>query len=55
MVFFKYLGEIDLASELAKRAILINPEEEGEYRLVTHIGLDKEAVDKLLIALEEIL
>ncbi len=55
MVFFRYQGDLDLAEALLKRGILINPMEDGEYRLVTHIGLKKDDVDRLLIALEEIL
>lgn len=55
MVFFSLEHKEDLAQELLKRGILINPEEEGEYRLVTHIGLDREDVDRLVLALKEIL
>lgn len=55
MVFFNYMGEKKLDQELAKRNILVNAEDQGEYRLVTHIGLDKEDVDRLVLALEEII
>ncbi|NLY72379.1 MAG: low-specificity L-threonine aldolase [Tissierellia bacterium] len=55
MVFFTLKDKVDLAQELLKRGILVNPEEEGEYRLVTHIGTSREDVDRLVLALKEIL
>jgi threonine aldolase len=55
MVFFSLEEKIDLASALEERGIIINPEEDGEYRFVTHIGVGKEDVDRLLVAMKEIL
>lgn len=56
MVFFKLeLSEVDLATELFKRDILINPSSDGVYRVVTHKDLEKSDMDKLQIAIKEIL
>lgn len=57
MVFFTLedKGKIDLAQELALRGILINPPEEGEFRFVTHIDVNKEDIDRLILAMKEIL
>lgn len=55
MVFFTLKEKMDLAGALEKRGITINPEEEGEYRFVTHIGVDKEDVDHLIVAMKEVL
>lgn len=55
MVFFTLEQKVDLAGALEDRGILINAEEDGEYRFVTHIGVDKEDVDRLIVAMKEIL
>lgn len=55
MVFFTLDEDVDLASELEERGILVNPIELGEYRFVTHIDTSKEDVDRLVLAMKEIL
>lgn len=55
MVFFTLDASIELSQALGERGILVNSIEDGEYRFVTHIGVDKEDVDRLILAMEEIL
>ncbi|WP_459129038.1 low-specificity L-threonine aldolase [Guggenheimella bovis] len=54
MVFFRFSG-IDLVEPLLERGILINGIEAGEYRFVTNNGIDRTDIDRLIIALKEIL
>lgn len=55
MVFFTLEQEIDLAEELKEADILINGAEFGEYRIVINKDVDKQDVDRLIIAIKEIL
>lgn len=58
MVFFTLEREIEsskLVSELKDRDILVNGPEGGEYRLVTNNDVTKEDVDRVIIAMKEIL
>lgn len=55
MVFFTLDEDIDLAEELGERGILANPLDLGEYRFVTHIDTTKEDIDRLILAMKEIL
>ncbi len=56
MVFFKVHMDIELVDELLKRDIIINPkEEDGTYRFVTHSGITKRDIDKVIIAMKEII
>ncbi len=55
MIFFKSSLDLELEEELAKRDILINPQEFGEYRIVMHNGITRENVDCLIIAIKEII
>ncbi len=56
MVYFKLNSNIKIENELIKRNIIINPVfEEGLYRFVTHNEITKEDVDKVVIAMKEII
>ncbi len=56
MVFFKLDAEIELVEALFNRDIIINPkEEDGTYRFVTHSGITKMDIDKVIIAMKEII
>lgn len=55
MIFFEYLGDIDLSVELLKRDILINPKENNEYRICTHNNISKKDIDCLVLAIKEII
>ncbi len=55
MIFFTLSLDIELEEELAKRDILINPPEFGEYRIVMHNDVTRENVDCLIIAIKEII
>lgn len=55
MVFFTMDHEVDLAAELLERDILINGPEFGEYRIVMSKDVTKQDVDRLVIAIKEIL
>ncbi len=55
MVFFKFNSDVNLVDELIKRDILINDKEGGVYRFVTHIGIKKSDIDKVVIAMREII
>ncbi len=55
MVFFKLNSDVNLVDELLKRDILINVKENGVYRFVTHCGIKKSDIDKVIIAMREIL
>ncbi|HHT20564.1 MAG TPA: low-specificity L-threonine aldolase [Tissierellia bacterium] len=55
MVFFTLEQDIDLAAKLEDADILINGAEFGEYRIVINKDVNKEDVDRLIIAIREIL
>jgi threonine aldolase len=59
MVFFKadesYMDPETILEGLLERGIKINGPEGGEWRLVTSIDVNREGVDRLIIALKELL
>lgn len=55
MVFFTLDQPIDLAVELLKHDILINGAEFDEYRIVMNKDISRQDVDRLVIAIKEIL
>lgn len=55
MVFFKLTAPVELSAALLAYGILVNPAEDGEYRIVLNHDVTKEDADRLLIAIKEIL
>lgn len=55
MVFFSCERIPDLEKRLLEYDILINGQENGLYRLVTHLGIDKADIDRFLITMKELL
>lgn len=55
LVYFKVPGVDDLHERLLERDILMNGLDLGEYRAATHHGITREDIDRLIIAIKEIL
>lgn len=54
MVFFHLDADEEVLMELCrKQNILLNPSDHGLYRVVTHVGIDKDDLDVLLKCIEE--